>query len=554
MKSFATENKDSPGSLRMNDRSKTKEELLNELSEMRRRVAILEKTRTVKDQTEDALRRTEETLKLILNLSTNFVILPSDEIDEGIDDVMKIVGEFVGVDRFYMFEFVDNGSMIHNTHEWCANGIEPLIEKRPVVPASKLPPFVRPIRDLGVVNIPDLPKVTRGNGNGRGMLVQSIIIVPVVYNISLMGFLGFESIHEKRVWPESVVSLLKIVGETFANALVRKRTEDSLRESEGHFRNIFDYAVEGIFQSTLDDRYRSVNPAFARTLGYESPDEVLDTIHDISLQLFVHPESYRILKSLLTDRGFVEGYETEFYRKDGSKIWVSINARVVRNGNEMISFFEGFHQDITERKQVEEALKKSVESLKRTLDGTVDALSTTLEMRDPYTAGHQKRVALIACKIAEEMGLSEDQIEGIRVMGFLHDIGKIVVPAEILSKPGKISEYEFHIIKAHSQVGYDILKGIELPWPVALATIQHHERLDGSGYPQGLKDDQIILEARILAVADVIEAMASHRPYRPALGLDKALEEISQKKGTLYDSEVVDACLRLFVDKGFRYE
>jgi PAS domain S-box-containing protein len=554
MKSFATENKDSFGSARMNDRSKTKQQLLNELSEMRRRVAILEKTRPVNDQTEDALRRAEETLKLILNLSTNFVILPSDEIDEGIDDVMKIVGEFVGVDRFYMFEFVDNGSRIRNTHEWCANGIEPLIQKRPVVPASKLPSFVRPIRDLGVVNIPDLPKATRGNGNGRGMQVQSIIIVPVVYNISLMGFLGFESIHEKRVWPESVVSLLKIVGETFANALVRKRTEDSLRESEGHFRNIFDYAVEGIFQSTLDDRYRSVNPAFARTLGYESPDEVLDTIHDISLQLFVNPESYHILKSLLTDRGFIEGYETEFYRKDGSKIWVSINARAVRNGNEMISFFEGFHQDITERKRVEEALKKSVENLKRTLDGTVDALSTTLEMRDPYTAGHQKRVALIACKIAEEMDLSGDQIEGIRVMGFLHDIGKIVVPAEILSKPGKINEYEFHIIKAHSQVGYDILKGIELPWPVALATIQHHERLDGSGYPHGLKDDQIILEARILAVADVLEAMASHRPYRPALGLDKALEEISQKKGTFYDPEVVDACLRLFVDKGFRYE
>ena len=542
----------------MNDRGKTKEQLLNELSEMRRRVALLEKTRPVKDQTEDALRRTEETLRLILNLSTNFVILPSDEVDEGIDDVMKIVGEFAGVDRFYMFEFSDEGSIIRNTHEWCNQGITPLIETRRVTAASKLPPFIKPIWELSVVNIPDLPKATRRNGKGRSPLrnmeAQSIIIVPMVYNISLMGFLGFESIRKKKVWPESIVSLLKIVGETFANALVRKRTEDSLRESEGHFRNIFDYAVEGIFQSTLDDQYKSVNPAFARTLGYESPEEVLGKINDIPLQLFVNPQSYHTLKTLLTDRGFIEGYETEFYKKDGSMIWVSINARAVRNGNETISFFEGFHQDITERKCAEEALKKSVESLKRTLDGTVDALSTTLEMRDPYTAGHQKRVALIACKIAEEMGLSKDQIEGIRVMGFLHDIGKIVVPAEILSKPGKINEYEFHIIKAHSQVGYDILKGIELPWPVATATIQHHERLDGSGYPQGLKGDQIILEARILAVADVLEAMASHRPYRPALGLDKALDELSQKKGTVYDTEVVDACLRLFVDKGFRYE
>lgn len=538
----------------MNDRKKTKEQLVRELSETRLLLAELNKAREAKEQTENALKSTEETLRLILNLSTNFTILSSDEIHEGIDDVMKIVGEFTGVDRFYMFEFSDDGSTVRNTHEWCAGGIRPLIQTRGVTPVSKLPRYIRPIWDLEVVNIPDLAKTTQGNGKVRGRVARSIIIVPMVYNISLMGFLGFESIREKKVWPESSVSLLKIVSETFTNALVRKRTEDSLRESESHFRNIFDYAVEGIFQSTLHDRYKSVNPAFARTLGYGSPREVLAEISNIPHQIFVNPESYHTLKALLTERGFVEGYETECHRKDGSTIWVSINARAVRNGTGAISFFEGFHQDITQRKRAEEALMKSVESLKRTLNGTVDALSTTLEMRDPYTAGHQKRVALIACKIAEEMGLSEHQIEGIKVMGFLHDIGKIVVPAEILSKPGKISEYEFHIIKAHSQVGYDILKGIELPWPVALATIQHHERLDGSGYPQGLKGDQIILEARILAVADVLEAMASHRPYRPALGLDKALDEISVKKGTFYDPDVVEACLRLFIDKGFRYE
>ncbi len=538
----------------MLDSRKTRQQLIDELAEMRQQLALLEQIKTAKEHTEHTLKNTEETLRLILNLSTNFAILSSDEIHDGIDDVMKIVGEFSGVDRFYMFEFSDDGDIIRNTHEWCARGIEPLIQYRQSIPASKIPKFIRPLWDLDVVNIPDLPKTTRKNRKGRGKLAQSLIIIPLVYNISLMGFLGFESIQKKKMWPESIVSLLKIVGETFTSALMRKRTEDSLRESESHFRNIFDYAVEGIFQSTLDDRYKSVNPAFAHTLGYGSPEEVLSSISDISHQLFVNPESYQTLKALLTEKGFIEGYETEFYRKDGSKIWVSINARAVRNGNDTISFFEGFHQDITRRKQAENALKNTVESLKRTLDGTVDALSTTLEMRDPYTAGHQKRVALIACEIAQEMGLSTQQIEGIRVMGFLHDIGKIVVPAEILSKPGKINEYEFHIIKAHSQVGYDILKGIELPWPVATATIQHHERLDGSGYPKGLKGDEIILEARILAVADVLEAMASHRPYRPSLGLDKALDEIRQKKGIFYDSKVVDACLRLFVEKGFRYE
>jgi PAS domain-containing protein len=227
---------------------------------------------------------------------------------------MKIVGEFAGVDRFYMFEFSDDGDIIYNTHEWCTHGIEPLIETRRALPASKLPPFVQPIWDLGVVNIPDLPGTTGMNGNGKGSLAQSIIVVPMVYNISLMGFLGFESIREKKMWPESTVSLLKIVGETFVNALVRKRTENSLKESERHFRNIFDYAVEGIFQSTLDDRYMSVNPAFARTLGYESPKEVLQSISNISTQLFVEPQSYHTLKTLLMHQGLIEGYETQFYK------------------------------------------------------------------------------------------------------------------------------------------------------------------------------------------------------------------------------------------------
>jgi putative nucleotidyltransferase with HDIG domain len=185
---------------------------------------------------------------------------------------------------------------------------------------------------------------------------------------------------------------------------------------------------------------------------------------------------------------------------------------------------------------------------------TVETMAGLVEARDPYTAGHQQRVTYLACAIAAEMGLDPDRLQGLRVACFLHDIGKIVVPADILSKPGKISEMEFNIIKAHPQVGIDILKKIHFPWPVAQIVFQHHERLDGSGYPAGLKGEEILLESRILAVADVVEAMASHRPYRAALGIDKALEEISGMKGVLYDPEVVDACLKLFTGKGFKFE
>ncbi|MCJ7604847.1 MAG: HD-GYP domain-containing protein, partial [Dehalococcoidales bacterium] len=192
-----------------------------------------------------------------------------------------------------------------------------------------------------------------------------------------------------------------------------------------------------------------------------------------------------------------------------------------------------------------EDMKQNHTKLEKAIDGIIHAISLVVETRDPYTAGHQRRVAELARRIAREMGLSEWQTMGIYIAGLLHDVGKLAVPSEILSKPGKISQYEFSIIKNHSQVGYDILQRIDFPWPVAEAILQHHERLDGSGYPGGLRDRDIIVEARILGVADVVEAMSSHRPYRPALGLDIALDEVSRASGVLYDRNVVDACLNL---------
>ena len=192
-----------------------------------------------------------------------------------------------------------------------------------------------------------------------------------------------------------------------------------------------------------------------------------------------------------------------------------------------------------------ENIKQKHGELQKALDGVIHAVSLVVETRDPYTAGHQRRVAGLARAIAGEMGLSEWQVMGIYITGLLHDVGKVAVPTEILSKPGKINQDEFSIIKNHSRIGYDILQRIEFPWPVTKAILQHHERLNGSGYPDGLSGDQIIIEAKILGVADVVEAMSSHRPYRPALGLDAALDEISGGKGILYDAEVVDACLSL---------
>ncbi|OGP85494.1 MAG: hypothetical protein A2Z08_08285 [Deltaproteobacteria bacterium RBG_16_54_11] len=209
--------------------------------------------------------------------------------------------------------------------------------------------------------------------------------------------------------------------------------------------------------------------------------------------------------------------------------------------------------DVTERKQAEAEVKRSYEQLHETFISTVNALASIVEMKDQYTAGHQPRVTQLACAIAEEMGLSEEQIEGIRMAASIHDIGKIIVPAEILNKPGALTEIQYEMIKMHPRAGYDILKGIKFPWPVAELVLQHHELMDGSGYPQGLSGDEIMVEARILMVANVVEAMTSHRPYRPAFDIKEALAEIAQKKGILYDPIVADACVKLFAEKAFAF-
>jgi HD-GYP domain-containing protein (c-di-GMP phosphodiesterase class II) len=199
-----------------------------------------------------------------------------------------------------------------------------------------------------------------------------------------------------------------------------------------------------------------------------------------------------------------------------------------------------------------EAIRHYLDQLKVAFMSTVEVATIISEMRDPYTAGHERRVAQIAVAIGIELGLDADRQEGLRVAGHLHDIGKISVPSEILSKPGRLSTIQLKLVQEHAQSGYDVLKGVEFPWPVAQVALQHHERMDGSGYPQGLRGEDIRFEARIMAVADVVEAMSSHRPYRAGLGIDKALEEVERGRGTAYDADVADACLLIFREKAYQ--
>ncbi len=224
----------------------------------------------------------------------------------------------------------------------------------------------------------------------------------------------------------------------------------------------------------------------------------------------------------------------------------NLEDEIIRRTNEV-------YRELKERKVAEKALKKSYEDLEKIMSGTLFAFGRLSEARDPYTAGQQKRVSKLACEVGRELDLSEDKCKGIEVAGSLHDIGKINIPSEILNKPGKLTEIEMNLIKTHPQIGYEIVKNIPFPWPVSETIIQHHERLDGSGYPYGLKGDEICLYARIIGVVDVVEAMSSHRPYRPALGMDTALSEITQNQNTKYDNEVVNICIKLIRENGINF-
>ncbi len=320
---------------------------------------------------------------------------------------------------------------------------------------------------------------------------------------------------------------------------------------DSQYRDLFDEAPEGFLVTDAQMIIQEGNQAAASLLQVER-----EALRGRSLLPFIADTdraSFQVTMIHLREGGEKRNWLLQLRLEGGEPFPVYISVRGRRDGQDRLLRLLWLLRDGRESKAGETALKTILAQMKASLFGVVRAFAEAVEMKDPLTAGHQKRVAQLAVAIGREMGFSLHRMEGIKIMGWLHDIGKITVPTEILSKPGKISDPECEIIKTHCQVGYELLRDIEFPWPVQQAILQHHERLDGSGYPAGLTDADITLEARILAVADVVEAMVCPRPYGPAQGIDRALEEIYQQSGILYDPEVVNICLKLFVEKGFKF-
>jgi len=336
---------------------------------------------------------------------------------------------------------------------------------------------------------------------------------------------------------------------TIEMAFYKSKMEIALRKNRNFLWKVIDTVPNNIFVKDKNGKYLMANDSLAELYNTTPKQMIGKTDLELISNSKIKDEDLEYL--IRDDLNVINGKkkmlvpEESLTLDDGQKIWFQ-TTKVPLDSPDVPEVLLGVHVDIT-------ALKNSFHRLQELMEEIVNGLVLAVEKRDPYTAGHQRRVSLLANAIAAKMGLEKNRADGLRIAAIVHDIGKINVPAEILSKPGKLSKTEFDLIKIHPQAGFEILSTINFPWPVAEIVLQHHEKIDGSGYPNSLKEDEIYLESRIIAVADLVEAFVSHRPYRPALGIDYALNEINIKKGILFDNNVVEACLELFNNNEFSF-
>ncbi|MHB8842785.1 MAG: HD domain-containing phosphohydrolase [Candidatus Aquicultor sp.] len=496
----------------MKKEAKTKKELIKDLLDLSQQPTELEKSRSETQNSLQKLRASETRYRRLFETAQDGILILNAETGS-IEDVNP-----------YMID------MLHYSYEEFQG--KQLWEVSPFKDTVLNQVAFAELQDKGYIRYKDLPLETK---EGKRIAVE---FVSNVYKSNGN----------------------KVIQCNIRNITERKQAEGALEESENKYRLLADNVNDVIFVLDMNLKYTYVSPSVKILRGYDQ-EEVLkqpsfETLTPSSWDLAMGTLSETMELEKLGPRA-IPGSRTlqlEMRRKDGSTVWTEVKFSFIRGENQQPVGILGVTRDITERRQTSIELQISLEKLRKALGGIIQVVSATVETRDPYTSGHQRRVADLARSIAQEMGLPKNQADGLQMAGIIHDLGKIAVPAEILSKPTKLTDLEFGLIKVHPQISYDILKDIDFPWPVAEIILQHHERMNGSGYPQGLKGDRILLEARILMVADVVEAMASYRPYRPALGIDIALEEIEKNKGILYDPEVVEVCLRLFKEMGFGFE
>ena len=387
----------------------------------------------------------------------------------------------------------------------------------------------------------------------RDMGTQSFICVPIVYKGESMGIMIVDNLQSKRPLSQTDMSLLMGIAPQIGVSINNAVAYQKIKESEVRFRSLSENAPDIIYTLGIKGEFTYINPAIETILGYKSEEILGKYFGDIARK----EDALRYDKAFQEVRNGKQTIKEDIViliHKDGSERYFSISGAPSFDAKNSFIGLVGILKDLTDIRKSEMELKRSFEKLESVMSSTIDAISIIVESRDPYTAGHQRRVTQLATAIAGDMGLSAEKIDLIRMGSLIHDIGKIYIPAEILTKPTRLNDIELSLIKSHPLVGYNILKQVDFIPAIVDMVYQHHEKIDGSGYPLGISGDEILLESRIITVADMVEAMASHRPYRAALGTKAALEKIKQQRGITLDAIAVDTCLKLFEEKGFKFK
>ncbi len=511
-----------------------------------------------------AERRAEsEMIRLNRSLRTlslcNTTLVHAEDENELMDDISHILIETGGY-RYAWVGYADKRGSIHPVAYAGNGGKFQLALNKTVEEGGSDALALRSLQHTKAVILRDLSEDEEDLREWREIALDSgfyaVIALPLVSQGDVFGVICIFAGESDAFDAAEIELLQEMAGDlSFGIHTLRSRTkrvqaETALQKTEELYQELYENAPSAYLSvSGAGGKLIQFNRALCDILGYTREELSGVTISELYADTeYGLPKATKIFSELASGKG-VRDDELQMRHADGHSVWVSISIDPLFDDAGNIVESRSTLIDISDRKHAEEERGHFAEQLQRSLLQTIRAIALTIEKRDPYTSGHQERVSDLAVKIGQELGLDDDRLEGIKLGALIHDIGKISIPAEILSRPGVLGPEMYSIIKTHPASGYEIIRGIEFPWPLADMVLQHHERMNGSGYPNGLKGDEILFEARILAVADVVEAMASHRPYRAGLGMDSAMKEIEIGRGSLYDAQVVDACLKIFGDE-----
>jgi len=471
------------------------------------------------------------------------------DLKKALSSILKDIGIKFNADRTGLFFFDEQKHCISCAYEWNSKEADSQIDSRRNIPLDEFQWMIEKFKDRESIQIKTNSEMDKAQQYLKKYFMSvstlSFLAVPIFSSNRLTGALGIEWISKQGNWSESDISLLNEVSNNLGYFIGEKKADEAKIKANNRFCMLAQAGFEAIV-ILKDQKIIDGNHAASSLFEYK-PSEYMGK----DLSIFFDSNEKKTIEDHINNSKS-QPLESMGIKKSGEVIPVEILTKAIFDENDQMQVL-GI-RDISGRERISADMKERYETLKEIMDDTVKALATSVELKDPYTAGHMQRVTRLACAIAEEMGLSKKRIQGLRVAASIHDVGKISIPAEILSKPEELTKAERMIVESHPETGYDILKNIEFPWPIADIVLQHHERMNGSGYPSGLSRDKILMEARIIGVADIVEALTSNRPHRSAQETESSIKELKKNKRSLYDPDVVEACLKIITKRSFSFQ